>query len=140
MGQPQKIEPTHQAILDAVQANQRSNEEWQVEHGRRMGVMEDGLQHTNARLDEHVRMESSGVDDIRAMLQQHMTDSALWRQKNDAEMAENTALTKEYAEGRNFVRVGTSIIRWAGAVVLALGSIWWGVREMLNHHDITPGP
>ena len=56
-------------------------------------------------------------------------------------LAENTEMTKVVAEAKVATRVMTRAITWVGAVMLAVGSIWWSVKEILGvNGNITPGP
>lgn len=56
-------------------------------------------------------------------------------------LAENTEMTKVVAEAKVATRVMTRVITWVGAVMLAVGSIWWSVKEILGvSGNITPGP
>lgn len=58
-----------------------------------------------------------------------------------AGLAENTEMTKVVAEARVATRVMTKIVSWVGVVMLAIGSIWWSVKEILGANgNITPGP
>lgn len=58
-----------------------------------------------------------------------------------AGLAENTEMTKVVAEAKVATRVVTKTISWIGAIMLAIGSIWWSVKEILGvNGNITPGP
>lgn len=74
-----------------------------------------------------------------------MEDSIITIRKDVAEtkagLAENTEMTKVVAEAKVATRVVTKALSWFGVVMLAIGSIWWSVKEILGvNGNITPGP
>ena len=74
-----------------------------------------------------------------------MEDSIITIRKDVAEtkagLAENTEMTKVVAEAKVATRVVTKALSWFSVVMLAIGSIWWSVKEILGvNGNITPGP
>lgn len=54
------------------------------------------------------------------------------------ELAANTAMTKTVSDATTFVRVGTSVVKWVGAVAIAVGSIFVGVKMVGGDHGLPP--
>lgn len=74
-----------------------------------------------------------------------MEDSIVEIKKDVADtkkgLAENTEMTKVVAEAKTATRVVTKVVAWVGTVMLAFGSIWWSVKEIMGmNNNITPGP
>lgn len=85
--------------------------------------------------DEHILIR---------MLRQHIDDSSKWRdsiseridklerQQGEmvGELATNTQITSAVHDAYTAGRVATRIVKWVGGVALAIGSIWWAVKEI----------
>jgi predicted translin family RNA/ssDNA-binding protein len=58
-----------------------------------------------------------------------------------SELEQNTAMTATVKDVMTTTRVATAVIKWVGAIALALGSIWWAIKEIAGRGgNITPGP
>ena len=67
------------------------------------------------------------LDTIEDMLRQHISDSALWRQKTDTELAQNTAVTKQISAVATTGKTLRSALIWIGgaaAAVVGLLQLW----------------
>lgn len=137
---PNQPDPSFLAILAAINSARSEAAEQLRRSDARLDEVERSLRDTVDKLDSHIKDEEDELKNIADMLREHIAASASWRQKSDAEMAANTAVTQDVKNGQNFVRIATAIVKWVGALALALGSIWWGVRTVLGGSDITPGP
>lgn len=105
-----------------------------------MGRIEDELKEAKAELNDHMVNEDNQIGTILDTLKDYITKSEEWRKKSDQEMAQNTAVTKDVKDGQNFVRIATAIVKWVGAIALAIGTTWWTVRTIVGGSDIGPGP
>lgn len=75
-------------------------------------------------LTSQVRSLTSAVGAI----VQRLDEGAKRMDAMQTELAANTALTKTVSDASTFVRVGTSVAKWLGVIVFAVGSIIVGVK------------
>lgn len=80
------------------------------------------------------------------MLRQHIDDTTAWRtaqavrldqiershREMRVELATNTEITAAVRDAYTAGRVATRIVKWVGGVALAIGSVWWAVKEIFN--------
>ena len=89
------------------------------------------------------------------MLKQHIDSSAAWQQSQDlrtarmeegqremrAELTRNTEVTEAIRDAYTAGRMMTRIVKWVGAIAIAIGSIWWAIKEIAGHGSgIGPTP
>lgn len=134
------VDPTFLAILNAINLARSEAAEQQRRNDERMGRIEDELKEAKAELNDHMVNEDNQIGTILDTLKDYITKSEEWRKKSDQEMAQNTAVTKDVKDGQNFVRIATAIVKWVGAIALAIGTTWWTVRTIVGGSDIGPGP
>jgi hypothetical protein len=95
-------------------------------------------------------------DNILELLRAHRRESKEWRReqlvrmdKMDIEMAnmraqlqQNTDMTATVRDVMTTTRVATAVIKWVGAISIAVGSMWWAVKTIASGSggNITPGP
>lgn len=87
------------------------------------------------------------------LLLEHRRESKEWRDAHvsrmdrmEAAIQENTELTRANAEAAKLIadtmtagRMARRFISWAGAIVLGLAGIWWGVKVALGSGGPPPG-
>lgn len=134
------VDPTFLAILNAINLARSEAADQQRRNDERMGRIEDELKETKAELNDHMVNEDNQIGTILDTLKDYIGKSEAWRAKSDQEMAQNTAVTKDVKDGQNFVRIATAIVKWVGALALAIGTTWWAVRTIVGGSDIGPGP
>lgn len=134
------VDPAFLAILSAINLARSEAADQQRRNEERMGRIEDELKEAKAELNDHMVNEDNQIGTILDTLKDYITKSEEWRKKSDQEMAQNTAVTKDVKDGQNFVRIATAIVKWVGAIALAIGTTWWTVRTIVGGSDIGPGP
>jgi uncharacterized protein with von Willebrand factor type A (vWA) domain len=92
---------------------------------------------------------------ILELLRAHRAESKEWRDeqkyrmgKMETEMAtmrqqlqQNTDMTATVRDVMTTARVATAVIKWVGGIAIAVGSMWWAVKEIVSTAgNITPGP
>jgi len=134
------VDPAFLAILSAINLARSEAADQQRRNEERMGRIEDELKEAKAELNDHMVNEDNQIGTILDRLKDYITKSEEWRKKSDQEMAQNTAVTKDVKDGQNFVRIATAIVKWVGALALAIGTTCGAVRTIVGGSDIGPGP
>lgn len=134
------VDPAFLAILNAINSARSEAADQQRRNDERMERIENDLKDAKRELNDHMNHEGGQIDTLLDLLKEHIGKTEEWRKKSDQEMAENTAVTKDVKDGQNFVRIATAIVKWVGALALAIGTTWWAVRTVVGGSDIGPGP
>jgi hypothetical protein len=59
------------------------------------------------------------------------------------QLQQNTDMTATVRDVMTTTRVATAVIKWVGAISIAVGSMWWAVKTIVpgsGGGNITPGP
>lgn len=87
------------------------------------------------------------------LLMEHRKDTLEWRRVNDERLerlegliAKNTEMTQQNADAARLIadamvagRMVRKLASWAGAVVIGLASVWYGIQMALGHGGPGPG-
>lgn len=134
------VDPAFLAILNAINSARNEAADQQRRNDERMARIEGEVKETKEELHDHMEHEGGQIDTLLGLLKEHINKTEEWRKKSDHDMAANTAVTQDVKDGQNFVRIATAIVKWVGALALAIGTTWWTVRTIVGGSDIGPGP
>ena len=85
-------------------------------------------QRRNAEALAAMSGQVAGLASAVGAIVQRLDEGAKRMDAMQKELAANTALTKTVSDASTFVRVGTSVAKWVGAIAIAVGSVVVGVK------------
>lgn len=80
---------------------------------------------TNARWDTHSERMGLIENEIKSV---------------KVELTANTEMTAIVRDVVTTTRIATKVMKWVGAMALAVGSMWWAFKEIVNHNNVGPTP